>query len=92
MKFIRKSNMQSEKNLDRYLMKEDKEHFIINEDSISKHEKLLKNNNINLNDKEIKELFVNFYMKNKGEEPNDELTNLFLEIMSEESEGKNETD
>lgn len=92
MKFIRKSNMQSEKNLDRYLMKEDKEHFIINEDNISKHEKLLKNNNINLNDKEIKELFINFYMKNKGEEPNDELTNLFLEIMSEESEGKNETD
>lgn len=92
MKFIRKSNTQSEKNLDKYLMKEDKDHFIINEENISKHEKLLKNNNINLNDKEIKELFINFYMKNKGEEPNDELTNLFLEIMSEESEGKNETD
>ena len=53
----------------------------------------IKNNNdfIDIEDKSLRELFIDFYLKNKGEPPKQELISLLLEIIEEEGEIKNET-
>lgn len=68
--------------------------FIRTSDNTNELNKTIKNLNdkeIDLKDKAIKELFIDFYLKNRGVQPKDELTNLFLEIISEEGESKDET-
>lgn len=98
MKFIRTSdNMKNQNTKAHSEYKQESicdEDFIVLEENISVVNKTIKNfkpRELDLKDKSIKELFIDFYLKNRGRPPKDELTNLFLEIISEEGESKDET-
>lgn len=98
MKFIRTSdNMKNQNTKAHSEYKQESicdEDFTVLKENISEVNKTIKNcktREIDLKDKSIKELFIDFYLKNRGRPPKDELTNLFLEIISEEGESKDET-
>lgn len=57
------------------------------------NKEITKNNNdfIDIENKSLRELFIDFYLKNKGEQPREELISLLLEIIEEEGEINNET-
>lgn len=59
----------------------------------SNNKEKIKNNSdfIDIENKSLRELFIDFYLKNKGEAPREDLISLLLEIIEEEGEIKNET-
>jgi|LFRM01.2.fsa_nt_gb hypothetical protein len=59
----------------------------------SNNKEKIKNNSdfIDIENKSLRQLFIDFYLKNKGEAPREDLISLLLEIIEEEGEIKNET-
>ena len=59
----------------------------------SNNKEKIENNSdfIDIENKSLRQLFIDFYLKNKGEAPREDLISLLLEIIEEEGEIKNET-